>query len=131
MRFVSKKVIVTGPNRSMVRQMALHFAQEGASVVVSYCRSKAGALKTVSDIEAAGGNAVALQADFSTNENVGLFFQEAMRYLGGIDILINNAATLSRDTFFEIKPAVMFCSRVLKQSVYIMALNNFLLGQSK
>ena len=47
MKFLNKKVIVTGANRSMGREMALAFAQEGADVVISYRNDEAGAQKTV------------------------------------------------------------------------------------
>jgi NAD(P)-dependent dehydrogenase (short-subunit alcohol dehydrogenase family) len=107
MKFTNKKIIVTGANRSIGRQMAIDFAKEGADVVISYRNSKEGALETVKMIQSNGGNALALQADFSKNEGVCAFAKEAIAHLGHIDVLINNAGMLCRETLFELSPERM------------------------
>ena len=107
MEFKGKKVIVTGANRSMGRRMAVMFAEQGADVVISYRSDKTGAEKTVEAIKATGGNGLALHADFSQMENVTTFAEEAISQLGGVDILVNNAAMLCRETLFELPPEKM------------------------
>ena len=54
MKFLNKKVIVTGANRGMGREMAIAFATEGADVLISYRNDEAGAKETVKAIEATG-----------------------------------------------------------------------------
>ena len=107
MKFSGKKVIVTGANRSMGRQMAVDFAKQGADVVISYCSSKDAAEKTVAIIRSNGGSAVALQVDFSQMENIRTFADAALSHLGGVDILINNAGMLCRERTFELSPEKM------------------------
>lgn len=107
MKFKDKKVIVTGANRSIGRKIAVDFAAEGADVLISYRSDKAGADETVEMIEARGRRAWSLHADFSTIEHVKDFSRQAIEHLEQIDILINNASMLSRETIFEISPELM------------------------
>ena len=104
MKFKNKKIIVTGANRSMGREMALAFAKQGTDVVISYRSDKAGAESTVKAIKELGRDAIALHADFSQMENLSTFAEEAISHLDGVDILINNAAMLCRETLFELSP---------------------------
>ena len=104
MKCSDKKIIITGANRSMGRQMAIIFAKEGADIVISYRNSKEGALETVKIIKSTGGNALALQADFSRMANVRSFAIDAMDHLGRVHILINNAGMLCREILFEFTP---------------------------
>lgn len=60
-----KVAIVTGASRGIGRAIALRLSQEGASVVVNYARGVREAKEVVSAIEAAGGKALAVQADVS------------------------------------------------------------------
>jgi NAD(P)-dependent dehydrogenase (short-subunit alcohol dehydrogenase family) len=107
MKFKDKKVIVTGANRSIGRKIAVDFAAEGADVLISYRSDKAGADETVKMIEARGRRAWSLHADFSKIENVKNFSMQAIEHLEQIDVLINNASMLSRETIFEISPELM------------------------
>jgi len=107
MEFIDKKVIITGANRSMGRKMALTFAEQGADVVISYRSDKSGAEETLEAIKATGHDALALYADFSQMENVAAFAEGAIAHLGHVDILINNAGMLCRETLFELSPEKM------------------------
>lgn len=107
MKFLNKKIIVTGANRSMGREMALSFAKQGADVVISYRRDEAGAEETVAAIQAMGREAAAFYADFSQMENIAEFADKAITQLGHVDILINNAGMGGRDTLLELTPEKM------------------------
>ena len=60
-------------------------------MAVNYAGSKAAAEKLVAEIKAAGGKAVAVQADLSNPDSIGPFVEKVARELGPIDILVNNA----------------------------------------
>ncbi|MCD6046197.1 MAG: dehydrogenase with different specificity related to short-chain alcohol dehydrogenase [Gammaproteobacteria bacterium] len=107
MKFLNKKVIVTGANRSMGREMALAFAQEGADIVISYRNDEAGAKETVAAIEKIGQKATAFYADFSQMENIAAFAEKAIAELGQVDILINNAGVTSRERLLDLPPEKM------------------------
>ena len=74
--------------------IAKHLAADGAKVVVNYSSSQAGADKVVSEIKAAGGQAVAVKADVSKSADVKKLFDEAEKAFGTADILVNNAGSL-------------------------------------
>lgn len=104
MLFKNKKVIITGANRSIGREMALGFAKEGADVVISYRSDKRGALETLSDIKKFSNHAEAFYVDFEDLSEIERFAGCAIDTLNGVDILVNNAGMLARETFFEITP---------------------------
>lgn len=83
--------VVTGASKGIGAEIARHLAGEGASVVVNYASSKAGADKVVNDITKAGGKAVAVQADLSKPTEIPKLFAEAKKAFGKLDILVNNA----------------------------------------
>jgi 3-oxoacyl-[acyl-carrier protein] reductase len=66
-------------------------AAAGASVVVNYATSRAGADAVVARINAAGGDAVAVQGDVSKPADIAKLFGEARTKYGKLDILVNNA----------------------------------------
>ena len=107
MKFEGKKAIVTGANRSIGRAIAVALAKQGADIVISYRSDEAGAIATIKEINKHGGNAKCFYADFSKIENVAVFVKNAIEFLGQVDILVNNAAMLSREQFFEITPEKM------------------------
>lgn len=107
MQFKNKKVIVTGANRSMGREMAVAFAREGADVVISYRSDKDGADETVKKIQETGRKGLAIYADFSQMEDVTKFAKAAIVELGQVDVLINNAGMLARENIFQISPEKM------------------------
>lgn len=107
MEFLNKKVIVTGANRSIGRQIAISFAEQGADVVISYRSDQAGADDTVKAIKTLGRKSQTIYADFSDLQNVLKFYKQAVSFLEGIDVLINNAGMLYRETLLEITPEKM------------------------
>jgi 3-oxoacyl-[acyl-carrier protein] reductase len=86
-----KVAIVTGASKGIGASIARHLAAEGASVVVNYASSKAGADRVVAEIAAKGGKAVAVQADLARQDDVQRLFAESKKAFGRLDILINNA----------------------------------------
>ncbi len=107
MQFLNKKVIVTGANRSMGQAMAIAFAKQGADVAISYRSDQVGAKETLEAIKTAGRQAWAFYSDFSTIENVAAFAKQAIAALGQVDVLINNAGILCRETILELSPEKM------------------------
>ena len=92
-----KVAIVTGASRGIGRAIAEALAANGADVVVNYHHSETKAQEVVDAIEAAGGKAMAVQADVSEFAAAGLLVKTTKREFGRIDVLVNNAGT-TRDT---------------------------------
>lgn len=90
-KLAGKVAVVTGASKGIGAEIAKQLGAEGASVVVNYASSKAGADKVVSDITSKGGKAVAVQADVAKEADVTRLFAEAKKAFGKLDILVNNA----------------------------------------
>src|SRR5437867_2679829 len=90
-RLTGKFAVVTGASKGIGAAIAEQMAAEGASVVVNYASSKAGADAVVRRITQKEGKAVAVQADVSKPEDIGHLFAEAKKAFGKLDILVNNA----------------------------------------
>ncbi|CDZ57630.1 SDR family oxidoreductase [Neorhizobium galegae] len=88
-----KVAIVTGASSGIGRAAALLFAREGAAVVVN-ARGEAELQKLVSEIEAAGGRAVAVAGDVADEETHRALLEAALGRFGGLDIALNNAGTV-------------------------------------
>lgn len=97
LKLEDKVAVVTGASRGIGRAIAERLAAEGAKVVVNHRASADAAEEVVAAIEAAGGEAVVLQADVSDFEQSRDLIQETIKHFGRIDVLVNNAGT-TRDT---------------------------------
>jgi len=86
-----KVAIVTGASRGIGLAIARRYAQEGAAVVINYFARRDEAEKAVHEIEAAGGQAIAVQADVSKSADVDRLVKATLERFGRIDILVNNA----------------------------------------
>jgi 3-oxoacyl-[acyl-carrier protein] reductase len=91
----NRVAIVTGASRGIGAAVAERLAKEGFTVVVNYAGNAASALAMVAGIEAAGGRAVAAQADIADVAAVERMFHSAETVFGGVDVLINNAGIMS------------------------------------
>ncbi len=96
--------LVTGASRGIGAATAERLAQDGFAVAVNYVSSKEGALRTVNAIEAAGGTAIAVQADVSRDSEVRRLVAEAVAGLGRLDVLVNNAGVYERAFFDDTSP---------------------------
>ncbi|MCU1226352.1 MAG: Enoyl-[acyl-carrier-protein] reductase [Edaphobacter sp.] len=90
-RLAGKVAVVTGASKGIGASIAEHFGAAGASVVVNYSSSKAGADAVVAKITAKGGKAIAVQGDVSKQEDIVRLFAETKKAYGKLDILVNNA----------------------------------------
>ena len=103
-RMESKRVLVTGSGTGIGRGVALEFAREGAAVVLHYAHSEAGAASAVDEIRSAGGTAEAFQADLADIEQVRALASQAIEFLGGLDVLVNNAGITMNKPFLQVTP---------------------------
>ncbi len=90
-RLADKVAVITGAGSGIGRAMAVLFAREGARVAVVDCAEAAGR-ETVRLIEEAGGRALFAAADVSKEDQVEAALSTASEALGGLDILVNDAA---------------------------------------
>ncbi|UPG84025.1 glucose 1-dehydrogenase [Luteibacter aegosomatis] len=87
----NKVAVVTGASKGIGAAIARSLAASGASVVVNYASSKAGADKVVADIEAAGGKAIAVGGDVSKKAEAEALVEAAVKAFGRLDIVVNNS----------------------------------------
>jgi len=99
-RLRGQSALVTGANSGIGKGIAIALANEGANVVVNYVTHPETAAEVVNQIKSDGGNAIALEADVSNEEQVQEMFKEMCKEFGTIDILINNAG-LQKDSPFK------------------------------
>ena len=90
-RLASKKAVVTGGASGIGRSICKIFAAEGASVVVADI-DEAGSKKTAREIENSGGVSYAVTTDVSSEISVQKSISDAVSLIGGIDIVVNDAA---------------------------------------
>jgi NAD(P)-dependent dehydrogenase (short-subunit alcohol dehydrogenase family) len=92
-RLTGKRAVITGGDSGIGRAVAIAFAREGADVVISYLESEEeDAAETVRWVEKAGRKAVRCPGDIRDEATCQTIIDTAVEQLGGIDILVNNAA---------------------------------------
>ncbi|MBK1788361.1 3-oxoacyl-ACP reductase [Prauserella cavernicola] len=94
-----RTAIVTGAGAGLGRAEALALAAAGAAVVVNDVGD--GAARTVSDIEAAGGKALAVTGDVGERDTADSLLAAATEHFGGLDVLVNNAGVLRDRMLFS------------------------------
>lgn len=122
--------LVTGASRGIGRAIALVLAREGARVAVNYRSGRDLAVAVTTEIQSAGGQAVAIQADVRQRPEVDAMVEGATRLWGHVDILVNNAG-IARDTLLlrmsqedwddvletNLRGAFFCCRAVMRQMV--------------
>jgi hypothetical protein len=91
-RLEGKKTVVTGADSGIGRAVAIAFAREGADVVISYLDEDDDARETARWVEEAGRTAVLVPGDLARADVCETVIDSAVEKLGGIDVLVNNAA---------------------------------------
>ena len=103
-KLIGKVAVVTGASKGIGAAIAKALAAEGAKVIVNYASSLSDATRVVREIENAGGEAVAIQADLSNPEAIEPFFDAAFAAYQQIDVLVNNAGIYLAAPLGEITP---------------------------
>src|SRR3954454_2146093 len=101
-----RRAVITGGDSGIGRAVALACAREGADVVLSFLEEEAeDARETARVVEAAGRTAVAMPGDLQDRAYCEALIERSVADLGGIDILVNNAAyQMARDGLADISP---------------------------
>ena len=96
MRLANKVAIVTGGGSGFGEGIAKRFAAEGASVVIGDL-NLAAAERVASEIKTAGGKAMAVKADVTSNVEMKALVEQAVKAYGGLDTFVNNAGMPQRN----------------------------------
>jgi citronellol/citronellal dehydrogenase len=110
MSFKKKTVIITGASRGIGKAIGLKLAQEGANIVIASKsveeNPKLGGTiySAAAEMEAAGGQALAVQCDIRFEDQVQNVVDKTVEKFGGIDILINNASAITLTTTEQTEP---------------------------
>ena len=96
MSLTGKTAIVTGGSRGIGKAVCLELARRGCNIVLSFAGNTAAADQTVSDCQALGVQALAVQGNVADADAVKALFDATLKQFGAVDILVNNAG-ITRD----------------------------------
>lgn len=91
-KLTGRKAIITGGDSGIGRAVAIAYAREGADVLISYLNEHEDAKETARLVEEAGRKAVVVAGDIQDEDHCKALVKQAVKELGGLDILVNNAA---------------------------------------
>jgi NAD(P)-dependent dehydrogenase (short-subunit alcohol dehydrogenase family) len=91
-RLLGRKALITGGDSGIGRAVAVAFAREGADVLISYLSEEDDASETARVVRDAGRTCIAIPGDITRQEHCVNLVDRTVRELGGLDILVNNAA---------------------------------------
>lgn len=101
MTTTSSVAIITGASRGIGRATALLLAKHNYAICVNYTQNKATATEVIQEIRNSGGNAIAVQADISNEDQVIQMFNTVDHELGKLTALVNNAGILFKQSSIE------------------------------
>jgi NAD(P)-dependent dehydrogenase (short-subunit alcohol dehydrogenase family) len=102
-KLTGKVAVITGGDSGIGRAVAIAYAREGADVLISYLSEDSDAKDTAGYVEKAGRRAVLVKGDVANPQHCRTIIQTAVDELGGVDILVNNAAfQMTHETLEEI-----------------------------
>jgi NAD(P)-dependent dehydrogenase (short-subunit alcohol dehydrogenase family) len=102
-KLTGRRAIITGGDSGIGRAIAIAFAREGADILISYLNEHDDANETARYVTDEGRKAVVVPGDISNEEHCQLLINRAVEELGGLDILINNAAfQMARESIQEV-----------------------------
>lgn len=96
-----KKALITGGDSGIGRSVAVHFAREGADIAIAYYDEHKDALETKRLVEAEGRKCLLICGDLKDENFCKKALSEALEFLGGLNILVNNAAVQFPQKKFE------------------------------
>jgi 3-oxoacyl-[acyl-carrier protein] reductase len=104
MRLKDQVALVTGGSRGIGRAIVKAFAAEGAKVALVYKGSQEAAASAVQEVTAAGGTALAIQADVGDFASAERVAKQVLEQWGRLDILVNNAGVIRDGLFVRMTP---------------------------
>jgi NAD(P)-dependent dehydrogenase (short-subunit alcohol dehydrogenase family) len=119
-RLLDRKALITGGDSGIGRAAAIAYAREGADVAISYLPDEEeDAKEVIAFIEKAGRKGVALPGDITNEEFCKKMVEDAVKQLGGLDILVNNAAAQTTEqSILDIKNEDF--DRTMKTNIYAL-----------
>ena len=102
--FADKIVLVTGSGRGIGRSIALHFASQGANVVINFFRNRDTAEEVAEKVHKLGRDALVVKANVGEIDEIKHLFRETKERYGGLDIFVSNAASGYNRPVMEQKP---------------------------
>lgn len=102
-----RTAIVTGGSRGIGRAVSEKLAADGLAVVVNYAGNIQAANDTVNAITAAGGSAIAVQADVADEDQIAVLFDRTETEFGGVDVVVNAAGQLALSPIAELDLTVL------------------------
>lgn len=118
-KLTGRRAIITGGDSGIGRAIAIAFAREGADVLISYLNEHDDANETARYVTDEGRKAVVVPGDISNEEHCQLLINRAVDELGGLDILINNAAfQMARESIQEVSAEEW--DRTFRTNIYSM-----------
>ena len=105
-RLAGKRTLITGGDSGIGRAVAIAFAREGADVAIAYLDEHDDARETAALVEKAGRQALLLPGDLTDRDHCRSVIEQTVRDLGGLDVLVNNAAfQMTHETVEELTDA--------------------------
>jgi NAD(P)-dependent dehydrogenase (short-subunit alcohol dehydrogenase family) len=100
-RLSGKRAVITGGDSGIGRAVAIAFAREGADILISYLKEDSDARETERYVKEAGRKSVLIAGDLQQPDHCRVVIAKAVSELGGVDILVNNAAHQATFTSIE------------------------------